>query len=181
MLCHFGHLLCASFGALPRAAPLSQNGCSLFCGAVDLHGRLVCSTCLVSPMLVCCCLSWRDVHFMGAYFQCEWAPELPKARCWSGADTRFVLANAFPLALQVREIRLVRREGRSSVCLVLLRFDAQPSADGFYRDFNGRPVSDDTLNDLAKASCPSNVLSMYAASSLYSGSLHSRPMGAMGC
>ena len=44
------------------------------------------------------------------------------------------------LLVQVREIRLVRREGRSSVCLVLLRFDAQTSADGFYRDFNGRPV-----------------------------------------
>lgn len=41
---------------------------------------------------------------------------------------------------QVREVRLVRREGRSSVCLVLLRFDAQASADGFYRDFNGRAV-----------------------------------------
>ena len=44
----------------------------------------------------------------------------------------------------MREIRLVRREGRSSVCLVLLRFDMQPSADGFYRDFNGRPVREDT-------------------------------------
>ena len=38
----------------------------------------------------------------------------------------------------------MRREGRSSVCLVLLRFDVQPSADGFYRDFNGRPVREDT-------------------------------------
>jgi hypothetical protein len=45
-----------------------------------------------------------------------------------------------PLHLQVREVRLVRREGRSSVCLVLLRFDAQTAADGFFRDFNGRPV-----------------------------------------
>lgn len=38
-------------------------------------------------------------------------------------------------------MRLVRREGRSSVCLVLLRFGAQQAADDFYRDFNGRPVS----------------------------------------
>ncbi|KAL4855291.1 BRCA1-associated protein [Chlorella vulgaris] len=39
----------------------------------------------------------------------------------------------------VRDMRLVRREGRSSVCLVLLRFGAQQAADDFYRDFNGRP------------------------------------------
>lgn len=42
---------------------------------------------------------------------------------------------------QVREVRLVRREGRSSVCLVLLRFESQRWADDFFRDFNGKPVS----------------------------------------
>ena len=41
---------------------------------------------------------------------------------------------------QVREVRLVRREGRGGVCLVLLRFAAQAEADAFYQDFNGRPV-----------------------------------------
>lgn len=39
----------------------------------------------------------------------------------------------------VREVRLVRREGRSSVCLVLLRFESQRWADDFFRDFNGKP------------------------------------------
>lgn len=58
------------------------------------------------------------------------------ARC-APPDAHWVPSS---LHTQVREIRLVRREGRSSVCLVLLRFDAQASADGFYRDFNGRPV-----------------------------------------
>jgi hypothetical protein len=42
--------------------------------------------------------------------------------------------------LQVREVRLVRREGRGSVCLVLLRFAAQQAADAFYRDYNGKAV-----------------------------------------
>ena len=43
---------------------------------------------------------------------------------------------------RVKEIRLVRRDlaARAS-CLVLLRFDAQEAADGFYTDFNGKPVS----------------------------------------
>jgi hypothetical protein len=40
----------------------------------------------------------------------------------------------------VREVRLVRREGRGSVCLVLLRFAAQPAADAFFRDYNGKAV-----------------------------------------
>ena len=40
----------------------------------------------------------------------------------------------------MREIRLVRREGRSSVCLVLLRFASQRCADDFYGDFNGKAV-----------------------------------------
>ena len=39
-----------------------------------------------------------------------------------------------------REVRLVRRAGGTSACLVLLRFDAQDAADGFYLDFNGKPV-----------------------------------------
>ncbi|KAL4430038.1 hypothetical protein ABPG77_004408 [Micractinium sp. CCAP 211/92] len=39
----------------------------------------------------------------------------------------------------VREVRLVRREGRSSVCLVLLRFESQLWADDFFSDFNGKP------------------------------------------
>ncbi|KAL4444019.1 hypothetical protein ABPG75_011756 [Micractinium tetrahymenae] len=39
----------------------------------------------------------------------------------------------------VREVRLVRREGRSSVCLVLLRFESQRWADDFFSDFNGKP------------------------------------------
>lgn len=45
------------------------------------------------------------------------------------------------ISRQVREVRLVRREGRSSVCLVLLRFESQLWADDFFRDFNGKPVS----------------------------------------
>ncbi len=35
----------------------------------------------------------------------------------------------------------MRREGRSSVCLVLLRFESQLWADDFFSDFNGKPVS----------------------------------------
>ncbi len=43
---------------------------------------------------------------------------------------------------QVRELRLVRREGgSSSLCSVLVRFDDQASADDFYANTNGRPVS----------------------------------------
>jgi BRCA1-associated protein len=41
---------------------------------------------------------------------------------------------------RVKEIRLVRRDSAAkSTCLVLLRFDAQDAADGFYTDFNGKP------------------------------------------
>lgn len=43
---------------------------------------------------------------------------------------------------QVQEVRLVRREGDASTsCLVLVRFAAQEAADGFYTEFNGKPVS----------------------------------------
>ena len=59
-------------------------------------------------------------------------------RCWPDADAG---GGAPAPLLQVREIRLVRREGRSSVCLVLLRFASQLCADDFYRDFNGKAVS----------------------------------------
>ena len=41
---------------------------------------------------------------------------------------------------RVREMRMVRREDGRALCLVLLRFDNQASADGFYADFNNRPV-----------------------------------------
>ena len=41
---------------------------------------------------------------------------------------------------RVREMRMVRREDGRALCLVLLRFDSQASADGFYADFNNRPV-----------------------------------------
>jgi len=41
---------------------------------------------------------------------------------------------------RVKEIRLVRRDSAAkSTCLVLLRFDSQDAADGFYTDFNGKP------------------------------------------
>lgn len=41
---------------------------------------------------------------------------------------------------RVKEVRLVRRDSAAkSTCLVLLRFDAQDAADGFYTDFNGEP------------------------------------------
>jgi BRCA1-associated protein len=41
---------------------------------------------------------------------------------------------------RVKEIRLVRRDSAAkSTCLVLLNFDAQDAADGFYIDFNGKP------------------------------------------
>lgn len=41
---------------------------------------------------------------------------------------------------RVKDIRLVRRDSAAkSTCLVLLRFDAQGAADGFYTDFNGKP------------------------------------------
>jgi len=47
---------------------------------------------------------------------------------------------------RVRELRLVRREGGgasagASSCLVLVRFADGEAADGFYEDFNGKPVS----------------------------------------
>lgn len=43
----------------------------------------------------------------------------------------------------VKAIRLVRREGssKSASCLVLLHFDKQEAADGFYKEFNAKPVS----------------------------------------
>lgn len=41
----------------------------------------------------------------------------------------------------VKEIRLVRREGGANVCLVLLTFVSLEAADEFYKDFNGTPVS----------------------------------------
>jgi BRCA1-associated protein len=43
---------------------------------------------------------------------------------------------------RVRDIRLVRRDAAAqAACLVLLSFDAQDAADGFYDDFNTTPVS----------------------------------------
>jgi BRCA1-associated protein len=47
-----------------------------------------------------------------------------------------------------REVRLVRRAGGTSACLVLLRFNAQDAADGFYKDFNGKPVRGACANSL---------------------------------
>ncbi|KAK9837153.1 hypothetical protein WJX81_006530 [Elliptochloris bilobata] len=42
---------------------------------------------------------------------------------------------------RVREMRMVRREDGRSLCLVLLCFDNQASADGFYADYNNKPFS----------------------------------------
>ncbi len=42
--------------------------------------------------------------------------------------------------IQVREMRLVRREDARGVCLVLLRFCDVETAAGFYDNYNGRPV-----------------------------------------
>ncbi|KAK9808671.1 hypothetical protein WJX72_001734 [[Myrmecia] bisecta] len=42
---------------------------------------------------------------------------------------------------KVREMRLVRREGGRTTCLVLVRFDSLATADDFFRDFNARPFS----------------------------------------
>lgn len=44
-------------------------------------------------------------------------------------------------SLQVRELRLVRREGGgSTLCSVLVRFEDQAAADDFYTHYNGKPV-----------------------------------------
>eukprot|EP00887_Chlorella_sp_A99_P007070 scaffold2.g7070.t1 len=60
--------------------------------------------------------------FMGAYFR------QAGAGGWGGRGRA------------VQEVRLVRREGGAkSLCLCLLRFGGQAAADGFFRDFNGRP------------------------------------------
>ena len=40
----------------------------------------------------------------------------------------------------VRQMRLVRRGDPRGLCLVLLRFKDADMADGFYSDYNGRPV-----------------------------------------
>lgn len=41
---------------------------------------------------------------------------------------------------QIRDMRLVRREGGHTACMVLLRFTSSVSADDFYRTFNNKPV-----------------------------------------
>ena len=60
-----------------------------------------------------------------------------------------------PLLHQVAEVRLVRREGAGPAppCLCLLRFDAQPAADDFFRDYNGRPVRRRLLGPLCVCVC----------------------------
>lgn len=40
----------------------------------------------------------------------------------------------------INEMRLVRREGGRSACMVLLRFNEQASTDDFYLNFNNKPV-----------------------------------------
>ena len=52
---------------------------------------------------------------------------------------------------RVREMRMVRREDGRALCLVLLRFDSQASADGFYADFNNRPVRTRALASVGSA------------------------------
>lgn len=42
--------------------------------------------------------------------------------------------------VQVKEIQIVRREGSTIVCLVLLRFESQSAADAFYVAHNGQAV-----------------------------------------
>ena len=51
------------------------------------------------------------------------------------------MSKAHSIMLQVRELRLVRREGgKTSLCSVLVRFDEQAAADDFYTNYNGKPV-----------------------------------------
>ena len=41
---------------------------------------------------------------------------------------------------QIKEMRLVRREGGRTACMVLLRFMSKSNADEFYLHFNNKPV-----------------------------------------
>lgn len=49
---------------------------------------------------------------------------------------------------KVKQIRLVRRDGGKACHLVLLSFCDQESADGFYKEYNGKPVGSAHLMDL---------------------------------
>lgn len=127
------------------------------CGAVHLHGRLL-HACEFAYLQAgwgawerkrLLCTACRPLCTNNGCYFCRPAGPLHKVHSQPPPGHAGTIARCAPpdahwvpssLHTQVREIRLVRREGRSSVCLVLLRFDAQASADGFYRDFNGRPV-----------------------------------------
>jgi BRCA1-associated protein 2 len=52
----------------------------------------------------------------------------------------------------VREMRFVRRDGGKGVCLVLLRFDSQDSADSFYQNYNTKPVRPSSFCSLNESS-----------------------------
>lgn len=73
----------------------------------------------------------------------------------------FMLCVALNLELwpqQVRELRLVRREGgASSLCSVLVRFEEQGAADDFYANYNGKPVG------VAPAAWPGAAASSYSS------------------
>lgn len=42
---------------------------------------------------------------------------------------------------RIRTMRVVRKDGKQSVCLIILQCTDQDIADEFYLEYNGRPVS----------------------------------------
>ena len=43
----------------------------------------------------------------------------------------------------IRTMRLVRKDGGQSVCLIILQMSKQDVTDEFYLEYNGRPVRED--------------------------------------
>ena len=102
----------------------------------------------------CCapCLSARQRFWPSLFVAADVAHSSAVRRFWCVPRIRHPCSKSLraqhpallitcPLAGQVREMRLVRREDARGVCLVLLRFCDAETAAGFYDNYNGRPVS----------------------------------------
>ena len=53
---------------------------------------------------------------------------------------------------RIRTMRVVRKDGNQSVCLIILQCTDQDIADEFYLEYNGRPVSIDLAAIIAHLS-----------------------------